>query len=92
MALQNNPEQSAIERNEFMEDLVIEREDDRLRREHEIRVLKFKQGRAGRYKLVEKIGITLVKLVPYCFAIVAITILSLSKRDIPESLQSFLAS
>lgn len=92
MALINNPEQSAIERNEYMEDLAIEREDERLTREHEIRVLKLKQGRAGRYRIVEKVGITLVKMVPYCFAIMALTVLSLAKRDIPESLETFLAS
>lgn len=92
MAIQYDASREEQDRKEYLEDLAIEREDDRLNKEHEIRVLKLTQGTAARYKTVEKLGMTLVKLIPYCFAIVGLTTLSLAKRKIPSSIENFLTS
>lgn len=92
MAIITDPEREQREREEYLEDLAFEENRDREEREHEIRTLKIKLAAETRYKTIEKVARTLFKLIPYCFVIVALTVLTLAKRDIPSSLEKFLAS
>jgi len=91
MALQQVSETvTQQERDQYLEDLAIEREDDRLAREHEIQVLKLTEGLNTKYKTVQAVLVSLVKLIPYCVALTGVIILTLVKRDIPASLERFL--
>lgn len=92
MARVNDPIAAMSERDEYFEELQIVREEQALSRDHEVRMAKLKQGRALRYKTWERAVITLFKIVPYCIALTGVIILTLVKRDIPESLEKFLAS
>lgn len=92
MARVIDPQAAMSERDEYFEELRIVKEDLALQREHEVRMAKLKQGRALRYKTWERAVLTLFKVVPYCIALTGVVILTLVKRDIPESLEKFLAS
>ena len=90
MAMQFDPNREEAERKEYLEDRAYEAEQDREEREHELRMARLEQGTAARYRTVEKLGLTLLKVVPYCFAIMGLTVLSLAKRKIPSSLSDFI--
>lgn len=78
------------ERDQYLEDLAIEREDDRLAREHELQVLKLTEGLNTKYKTIERVLVSLVKLIPFCIALTGVVILTLVKREVPASVTEFL--
>ena len=84
-------EREIIRREEWEEREFYEQAEEK-RRQHELRVLKQKLKYTTRWRSIVRAVVAVCSIAPKCLVVIAITLLLLFARPVPNSLYEYLAS
>lgn len=88
--IQVNVDQQEREREEYLEDVRIAEEREAEERKFKLKLTKLEVAGKHKYKMAEKFLVALAKCLPWCIAVVAVFVLTLLKREVPQALEDFL--
>lgn len=92
MPLVHSEEEYERERNMYFDEMTMQQTQEKLKWEHEAKMARQKYMLTQRYRTIEKIVVSIAKLIPYTVCIVAIWTLALVQRPAPKILEDFLSS